>query len=844
MNTLGATRKASSAVSNVAFLIGPPGSGKSTQLLGTLREALTRHDPSVRLLVPSATMALHVRNQLAREGFLLRRQTVSTFSRFLNQLPLPLAAPSPALLGILLAQILLDDCPPEFKPLRDSLSFRRALLGTLEELSLAAVLPAQVPGALGKVYGALAASLASRQLGLRGDRLLAAKAWFEANRLPGLSHLLFDGFFTFAAAEAEFLEAIAAHCRVDVTLPTQEPAPLYRQPQIEVRHAATREAEVLSIAASIQELVSQGVPLRRIGVLLPKPAAYLPLLENAFARLAIPSRSYLGQDFSQHPFVAFVRDLIAAAQSGWEQSRVLTALRWNLTGLGGHPDGDALEWRVRQSLPASGLDSFPQLASLAPWPTASFAPLEAAQELRRTLALFAPPSCLSDEPILASRWNDFTTVTSTLDSLFTAAAAHFDPSTSISVFALWAAVEAEFDGLLLRERDRRREVVHLMDLHESRQWELDYVFAPGLIEGAFPSPPVPDPFLSDDLRNQFGMKTLQDREAEESLLWRVLRSRALIHLSLSYPRYNETGDPSLPSPFLEEAGAPWPRFDVARPQPAPAPLHGQVPSSYRPDRPWSATELETYLQCPWKHFAQYGLQLESLPKLPSERLDQLVLGSIAHDALKHWMEDPSRDLVCLGLLAFDAALLRHRIPPGYKPELERLNLTRHLRLFAKNPPLPPPGWTPYLEEKFSFQIEDGPIVRGQIDRYDLSPDGRARAYDYKYSRVAGLKEKYVQGGLYALALQHRPSVSTVESFSYVALREEAQLTTFSGPALEEILTRITEESKSIVQLVAQGQIQVLPLDRNNCPYCDFQDACRLRVLQLGEQEEEAEAAGQ
>src|SRR5437763_15822032 len=66
------------------LLTGPAGSGKTSLVLEKLRGALGRHDAGVRLLVPTATMARHVRNRLAREGFVPRPRLVQTLSTFVE----------------------------------------------------------------------------------------------------------------------------------------------------------------------------------------------------------------------------------------------------------------------------------------------------------------------------------------------------------------------------------------------------------------------------------------------------------------------------------------------------------------------------------------------------------------------------------------------------------------------------------------------------------------------------------------------------------------------------------------------------------------------------------------
>src|ERR1700722_12737693 len=66
------------------LIIGPPGSGKTESILDQLRDALCSGNRSVRLLVPTATLAQHLQNQLAREGLVFPRAIVGTLHAFIK----------------------------------------------------------------------------------------------------------------------------------------------------------------------------------------------------------------------------------------------------------------------------------------------------------------------------------------------------------------------------------------------------------------------------------------------------------------------------------------------------------------------------------------------------------------------------------------------------------------------------------------------------------------------------------------------------------------------------------------------------------------------------------------
>src|SRR5512146_297220 len=66
------------------LITGPAGSGKTTLVLDRFRKAIESGDDAVRLLVPTATMAQHLRNRMAREGLVFRAGLIETLSRFVE----------------------------------------------------------------------------------------------------------------------------------------------------------------------------------------------------------------------------------------------------------------------------------------------------------------------------------------------------------------------------------------------------------------------------------------------------------------------------------------------------------------------------------------------------------------------------------------------------------------------------------------------------------------------------------------------------------------------------------------------------------------------------------------
>jgi ATP-dependent helicase/DNAse subunit B len=92
--------------------------------------------------------------------------------------------------------------------------------------------------------------------------------------------------------------------------------------------------------------------------------------------------------------------------------------------------------------------------------------------------------------------------------------------------------------------DHRRNVVHVLDVFEARQWELPVVFVCGLLEKQFPLHHPQDPIFPDDLRRLLQktgvrVRTDAERDAEEKFLFELATARATSTLVLSYPQFNE-----------------------------------------------------------------------------------------------------------------------------------------------------------------------------------------------------------------------------------------------------------------------------------------------------------------
>lgn len=315
-----------------SLITGPPASGKSRAALEVFLG-----DPGATLLTPTATMAEHVRNELARSGFPIRPNRILTLAKFIEPFT-ELQEASPSLLYLLIAQQHPDEFP----------GYHRALAALIEE-------GAPIPPEL------------ENQLQLRG-RALRAQRLRSANPTAA-GPVILDGFFSFSLSELEMIEKLAAQTSVTITLPdTSDAKPRlialgfsernlgrsFRHADRTVFAALSMEQEVEQIAKRVLDYSAQGREFREMGILLRAREPYAAALETTLARFGIPARFHFTHAVASHPAVQFISGMIGASLHGWDHTDLLTLLRMPVSGV----NNDALDFKLRDSLPAAGLTAF------------------------------------------------------------------------------------------------------------------------------------------------------------------------------------------------------------------------------------------------------------------------------------------------------------------------------------------------------------------------------------------------------------------------------------------------------------------------------------------------------
>jgi ATP-dependent helicase/DNAse subunit B len=856
------------------LLLGPPGSGKTARALQEFCEA-ARHREA-RFVVPTATMAKHLQHELARRGAAIPPSWVTTLSRFAARLAPGVQTADSSALALLVGQEL-EKRPELYPALRDAPGLASAIASAAEELANSgcgalqwmslASLDHRFDRQFGAIYEALEKALAAAGLRLRAQLLMEAAARVREGS-AAVPPAWFDGFTLFSNAELALIDALREKTQLTLTLPEwtgaaanveslrragahiERLAPCRAQAAVHRIRALSREREVEEIVLQVIDEHNGGRPWREMGVIVRSEEGYLALLERTFGRAGIPARAYFGRPVLRESAGVFFRRFAAAVSSGWDGEAALELLRHPLCRASGEVQGK-LWTEAIENLPFRGLAALRQAVGAAAgvlspfefWADDKCRPREWAQRLPQAAALLKPPP--ADAPLSRGQMLDFRLRAEAFRAAVSAAEdlAALLPDEPLPFAAFWAELEDALEEARLYLDDGRRDVVHILDVQEARQWELPVVFVCGLIEGEFPRSASPDPLLPEEIRlalRQQGIpvRTRADREEEERFHFEIARTRATEKLFFSWPERNEKGDPNLRSFVLEEADVihaqelPARRLRIrarraAAPAPRPALQADEALQSVRAIHArLAATAVESFLQCPFQFFARHTMQLEPLPPPPSGRLDARFHGTLAHRILAEW-HDRHGDIVTITGEHWDRELRRNGLQPTHQTILDEAAMKRHLAAYAQAAQIRE-GWKIRLEEELQLH-EAGVEIHGRADRVDVSQDGQCKVYDFKYSSQASVKmrdEISVQGGLYAEALSRQEGLQPAGIY-YVALKDGAEIRGADSPeAAQQEINEALQKTNEAIEAFQSGRIEVRPAIPDLCQWCEFRGACR------------------
>ncbi|MEO8255857.1 MAG: PD-(D/E)XK nuclease family protein [Acidobacteriota bacterium] len=479
-----------------------------------------------------------------------------------------------------------------------------------------------------------------------------------------------------------------------------------------------------------------------------------------------------------------------------------------------------------------------------------------------------------------------TAIVETLAALAAANRAHDDPPVDIDGLAAivrrWME-EQTFAPL----RSTGTSGMHLVDEHAARYGDFDAIALVGLIAGEWPERPRRNIFYSPNLLSALGWPPEKDwRAAAEARFIDLLRS-ANQSVSISTITLDDEALVE-PSPLLDEiprAGLSSSARDAAPPgrifvdeglsldpvaldalpadsrrwaemrqtrSAAAAPMfHGQAGTVAA--RPWSVSAVETYLQCPFRFFAQHVLRLEEEPddeEVMDPRQQGLFMHRVFEAFFNEWQQrgyqaivpanlDQARQVFeqiversLAALSETEAALERTRLlgssaAVGLGEAVLRMEVERRVGVVAR--------LLEYrLDGEFTFDTPSGPRVialRGKADRIDLLEDGTLRLIDYKLGWPPQ-RTRVLQLAIYSLCAEQRlrgylGRTWTIGEAAYLAFKGPRRVVPlFAAADREKVFAEAQTRLVDAVDAISRGEFPPRPHDVYLCETCAYAAVCR------------------
>jgi superfamily I DNA/RNA helicase len=374
----------------------------------------------------------------------------------------------------------------------------------------------------------------------------------------------------------------------------------------------------------------------------------------------------------------------------------------------------------------------------------------------------------------------------------------------------------------------RRAGVTIATIASAAGQEWDTVLLAGCVEGELPDVRAPEPFFDAGIASRSGPHA----SGPERLGARLAEERRLFHLACTRAtrRLTATAGPEpgvLISRFVES----WPLRDAVVPVAPIAAPRALEPSSTTVVWPdgrlqLSATQLDTYADCPLKYGFRYALRVQSDSTVWAD------FGTLVHAILADFL-DPANPAVRTRERLLDLAERHWRDEIArYQPQRDeaRRDLFEILDLWWQREG-DGPAAPEVLAVEHGFDIDVGPHrVTGSIDRVDRASDGHGiRLVDYKTGRVAASEKEvadHIQLATYYLAALRDPVLAGFgppTELRLLFLRTmEARDQPIGAEHALRTETRILEAASEILAEKFDPSVQA------DCDHCEFHRLCPLQ----------------
>ena len=471
-----------------------------------------------------------------------------------------------------------------------------------------------------------------------------------------------------------------------------------------------------------------------------------------------------------------------------------------------------------------------------------------------------------------------------LPSLAAVHASHDDPAWTIDDLAM--AVRRWIEDQTFAPSDDRQGV-HLLDDQAARYADFDAVAIVGVVDQDWPERPRRNIFYPPALLKSLGWPSEKDRRAagdarfldlltsasrrtmvstftldEDAIVSRSIQLDEIPRARLSAVARTPFEDarvfadealslePITLAPFQGDARG-WAELRTQRSSADVPGFHGTV-TGIEP-RPWSVSAIETYLDCPFKFFAQHVLKLEEEPE-DQEVMDPRRQGQFVHDVFEKFFDawqraghrtvtpqnlDLARDMFTA---VVDRALVHL---PVAEAGLERTRLLGSpaaaglgeavLRMEAERPVAVVERLLEHkLIDDFTFATAAGPrtiALRGKADRIDLLEDGTFRLIDYKLGWPPQ-RGRALQLPIYSLCAEQklagfRGRQWRLSEAAYLAFKGPKRVVLLAAAAdREKVLAEAQQRLADTVDAIERGEFPPTPDDVWRCETCSFASVCR------------------
>lgn len=304
-------------------------------------------------------------------------------------------------------------------------------------------------------------------------------------------------------------------------------------------------------------------------------------------------------------------------------------------------------------------------------------------------------------------------------------------------------------GVTVRPRYGSHPRLFIFGLIEARLASADRVILGGLNEGAWPSLPAHDPWLSRPMRKAFGLPSPEKELAQSAHDFVQAASRNEVFVTRAR---KVDGTPTVPARWLlrmetvlQAVGFDWNHGaadqyrqwlhalddapavrPVARPAPAP-------PVAARP-RKLSVTQIETWMRDPYQIYARYVLGLSPLDPIDDDpggaqrgEFIHRALETFVRNHMDHVPDDAVERLLSYGRIALDEQAIPPEVEAFWWPRFEKIaQAFVAVERVWRNSGAQPNA----LEKRGELHWDDFTLV-GKADRIDVMADKSYAIIDYK-----------------------------------------------------------------------------------------------------------------